>query len=1094
MPDPVVFGDLDSPTIRVRFFGGRSVQVVADEMPILPVTAPGLPPPGPSFVDFARTLGDPDPVRPKRGRAAPPSGPHLHALVRSAVYQTGTRVQAEFNGQVDAYEYQAGVLCDGDPRGDGYGPGRCRLVVVGKCLGPNEVRDGRPFTGPRSRDLWRAWDEAELPRPGAALPTFLTNLLRFAPPQAVVQSRLPSAWVADGLHLLRQELVRCRPEVVLVFGADALKALMGNKAKVGEYAGRSVPLVLDCRPTADHPPDDHHTRVVAVEHPASIVRDPDRYPQFLSGIKYAARLLGFGPAAAAAAVPLDYRPVYTTAELATAVAESERASAGGGYVSFDCEWEGRHPGEPGAYLYTVQWSHAPGHARVCFVRRQGGAPNPALPPDQAAPLLRRLFEAAPRRGARLVGHFAKADLPWLHSIGVDLYDHYVGPDDDPDPDGVDRLFGWQKTYFEGAFDTYVSQHAIDETAALKLEVMAATVLGVDRWDSAVIDWRAEYCKARGIRQSELAGYGNMTEEMVTRYGSCDVDFPGRLYLKFNGDPRTGTTGMLDADRFGQSSRQIFGHRMRAWAAWAEMERYGLLVDKDVHRDLRESLLARREELFAQFRAEVNWPDFDPAKTRHKVEFLFGEAFSPDQKPLRPPGALSLYLTPYKATKTFGGGRLWDDALYRAATHGDPDPVPAADKETLIILSRQHQLVAMLKDVETLRTALKLTFRPPVAPDEPAAGGDDDDDDFAAGLIDPDPVVEPDERYDKGLLAHLGADGRIRPMLRLVETGRLSSSPNLQNVSSSVDDTLNRILGWGAHAKDGTPERDREFVSRSIFKAQPGWLLVGADLKGAEIAMAGWYSGDPLLIDHARRSTLKKSDPDWIDLHSDLAARAFHLTCALKDVPKPQRTAAKRARFGHYYGASPETIHRKALEEDPTVTLEDVREIVAGHDKAYPTLAKFFAACRGRVSKPGWLCNGFGGRRRFRPVGDRDLLAKQEREAQNWSCQGGVADHMTVATGHARAELRRQGMRTRIVLSVHDSLLLEAPVAEVDWAVEVLHAAMVDLTPVVVTALDGTPVEGRGPYRFGIDVEVCRHWGVPIPEAEWRAAARAARGE
>jgi uracil-DNA glycosylase family 4 len=1093
--------DLADATVRTYYFQGRAVQDIADDMPILPVDAPGIPQPGPSFVRTARLLGDPVPAPQltktgkvkKTNNAARPGGPYLTALVRSCLYQCGTVIPVGPDEQhSEAFQFLPGMVFRGSA-GDAYGPLPCRMMVVGRCPGKAEAESGRLFVGKGSEDLWRAWAEVGLPPPSAEFSVFVTNLVRFVPP-LTMKDRFSKDVVSDGAHLLYQEIAVCRPEVILVLGADALKALFGQKAKMTDYTGRTAVLTVDCRPDKDTPPDVHGITVVVADHPTKVARDPDIYPQFAASVRRAAQVLGF--ADRATDVKTDYQKVLTLAELKAAVLESERASAAGGYVSFDCEWDGKHPTDKDFYLYTVQWSHAPGHARVVFLRHCGGAVNASLPVDQARPWLKRLFEKAPDRGARLVGHFAKADLPVLYSIGVDLYDKFVGPDNDP-PDTPGALTAGDKTYFEGGFDTYVAGHACAENARLKLELLVANELGVDRYDSDVIAWVDAYCKEMKIRKAQLTGYGNIPENIIFPYAAADADFSGRLYLHYNGDPRNDTRGLLDWDQYGNSSRKIFGLRMRAWGAWAEMERYGLEVDRVQHRALREQIVTRRDELLAEFRRQAAWEGdarheaFAPTKTRHKVEFLFGEEYSKDGVPVRPPGAMSLYLKPYKATKS-GGGKLWDEAVWRAKKGGLPAPVPAADKETTVILSRQHPMVALLKDIDLLTTAMKIMFR---LPDDPVS--EEDEEDFATGLVEYE-IAPEDEVHARGFLSLVDADGRIRSTFGLVETGRSSSSrPNLTNISESIDDQYDRILRQGAYAPEDAPDavKRRHFKTKSAMRARPGWFLIAADLKGAEIAAAGWASGDPLLIDHARRATLDESDPAWLDLHSDLAKSAFKLDMTLKEVKKnhkPLRTAAKRARFGHYYGASPDSIYRKALEDDPNVRLEDVVALVKNHDEIYPVLARHFAATRKRVSTHGWFKNGYGGNRRFRPATDRDKIAGQEREAQNWLCQGLVADNITSALGNCYYEIRRRGLRTRIVLSIHDSIMLEVPEDEADVVVdEVLPLCMSHGNPVPITYLDGTPAD-HGPYHFGIDTTVYRSWGVEVDESDWRAACAAAK--
>lgn len=1054
--------DLDSATARVRLFGGRSAAEIASEFPILPVDTPDIPEPGAAILAQAVNMGD-QPyatvagTKRKRNR---PTGVWLTALVRSLLYQTDTTVVVDG----EAVRMQTGVVQDSF--GCRFGPSRCRLMVVGKCLGRAEVDNKMPFCGPGSRDLWTAWAEAGLPAAGPDLPTYLTNVMRFAPSVAAATKPISKELMADGRHLLWQEFAVCRPEVVLLLGADAVKAVLGRAATVTSYRGRIGKVEADFRPDDTTPHDKWSAHVVVADHPAAVARKPEMYPSFLASIRSLSRLMGF--ATAEKSIPLDHQVVLTVPELKQAVAESEKASAGGGYVAFDCEWEGAHPTDDGSYLYTVQWSHAPGHARVVFLRRTGGAENPSLPLADVVPLLNRLLKRAPARGARLVGHFVKSDLAWLESIGVDLYDEFVGPQDDP-PDAPNRMTSDVKSYFEGAFDTYVAAHAVSEAREKKLEVMAAVDFGLDRYDTPMDAWKVEYCKAHKIKRTKLKGYGNAPEELIAPYAMLDADVCGREYLHHNGDPRTGTRGLLDKDEVGMSSRLAFSCRMRAWAAMAEMERYGMEADVAAHRRLTDVLLTCRTARLEELRSLIHWPTFTPSKRREVVELLFGPDYSPNGVPIAPPGAMYLNLPPYKATEA-SGGHLWAKAVAKFKAEGGVKPEPAADKETLVALTRMNPVVKKLMAIAAVSTALKSAFRPPEVTET------DDD--------------EPDEEHTAGMMSHLRGNGRIGTMLGFVETGRLSSSkPNLQNLADSSDEIFNGIMEWGKAAPKGSPEANMKFVSRSMLKARDGWFLVDADLKGAEIFAAGIQSGDQLLIEHARRSTLPEDHPEWLDLHSDLAAGAFGLTCSyaeIKEKHKPFRVAAKRARFGHYYGASPETILRQCLMESPNVTLEQVVAIVEEHDRKYPTLARYFYEARRRTHR-GWMRNGRGGMRRFRKVEDREIQAAQERAGQNWTCQGLVADHISEALGALWYERNRQRMRSRILLTIHDSVVMECPPDEVEFVHDqLLPWAMGWGTPIYPTTFDGTPV-GRGPYFFGVSCKVCRSWGIDLPESEWRSA-------
>jgi uracil-DNA glycosylase family 4 len=1063
--------DLADPTVRYRVYSGRPAAEVAATMPVVPLTAPGLPPLGPGLVAQALAYGDPmPPIVPAVGRkkaSQPPyvPGPWGYAVVRSALYMTHTSI-----GLATPAGVEACTLVPGVERGSKTpGPSRCRLMVVGKCTGPQELQRCQPFVGRGSDSLWEAWRTTGLPQSGDV---YLTNLVKFAPPGDMAARALPAGVVKDGLSLLYQELMLVRPEFLLVLGADALKALVKKSASIDNYRGMAFDLAVDCRASADDPPDTHVVRCVACDHPAAVAREPDKYPLLLSGVRMFARTAGYaattGPIMVGANKPVvkDYQKVVTADELDAAVAESVAASAAGGYVSFDCEWEGAHPGAPGAFLYTVQWSHAPGHARMAFLYREGRVPNPDLPPDRAAAALRRLLCDAPARGARLVAHYGRGDLLRLDAIGVPLYDLYAPPPDDP-VGTPNRLMGWQKSYYEGAFDTYVAAHAVDEQLPRKLEMLAAAVLGVDRWDGGMQKWRDAHLHANKMRKDQLGGYGDAPEDVIFDYGCQDVDHPGSLYLLFNGDPRAGTVGTLDRDANGVSARQGFYVQMKAFPAWAEMERYGLPIDLNRHRELRDRFKVAREDILAGLRADLNWPDFAPTKLQHRQEMLFGPRFAKDTGPAAPPGAKTLNMKPYKTTAKFGG-RLWDEAAAELSAAGQGPPVPSSDKESLIALQAANpgckDVIAALRYVDAFGTALRGLLRPP------------------------DEVEEADgvetETYESGMLKYLHHDGRTRSMFGLTETGRgTSSKPNNQNLSDAADAVYRAAL------------KDDKIVTRSVVAAPDGWFLVSGDLMGAEIVTAAILSGDELLLDHSSRSTLPETDPNYLDLHADLAVRAFGLQCpptkaGLKSIGMLHlRTAAKRTRFALYYGGTEDTILRKAQEEDASITLAQIEAVVAGHNAAYPRLGDLFAAARRRVHDPGWICNPFGGIRRFRKGAKGAFMSSQEREAMNYLCQGMVAYAVADGLGNLWRLIRERGLRSKIILSVHDSVLLEVPPEEVVLVADgLIQEAFSDMVPLVPCDLAGRPIRGRGPYRFGVDVSVYRAYGVEVPEAEWRAAA------
>jgi DNA polymerase-1 len=329
---------------------------------------------------------------------------------------------------------------------------------------------------------------------------------------------------------------------------------------------------------------------------------------------------------------------------------------------------------------------------------------------------------------------------------------------------------------------------------------------------------------------------------------------------------------------------------------------------------------------------------------------------------------------------------------------------------------------------------------------------------------------------------------------MAETDRVTSSkPNLQNqVSEGADEKYSYIIG-------------QKIKGRRIFKAREGHWILSADLMLAEVAVAAWTSDDELLQDQVRRATLPPSDPGYVDLHADLAVRSFKLNCpptkaGLKAAGKGHlRTAAKRTRFGHYYGAQAETLLRKIREEPDAqdVTLEDVQGLIAGHDETYPALARVLSGIMQRAHCPGWACGPYGAYRRSRVTRDTDraIAAGVEREFRNFLNQNPVADAVHMWLAAIWRERARRGLTFRIVLSVHDSVMLEVPYHEAEEVVdEVVVGTITKQVPFVPCDFDGRPIPGRGPYYFGADVSVGPRWEEWLEEDDWRAQARAAQAQ
>jgi DNA polymerase-1 len=256
---------------------------------------------------------------------------------------------------------------------------------------------------------------------------------------------------------------------------------------------------------------------------------------------------------------------------------------------------------------------------------------------------------------------------------------------------------------------------------------------------------------------------------------------------------------------------------------------------------------------------------------------------------------------------------------------------------------------------------------------------------------------------------IGEDGRLHTTFNqaVAATGRLSTSnPNLQAIPIRTE------LG-------------REI--RSAFVAEPGWKLVSADYSQVELRILAHVSGEPKLREAFARGE---------DIHTATAAEV--LGRAPATLTKDERNVAKMVNFGIIYG-----ISAFGLSENLEIPREDAQTYIDAYLARFPHVQDFIARTIEQASRDGYVTTLLG---RRRPVpelraSNRQTRSLGERLAVNSVMQGTAADVIKVAMVSVHERLRAEGRASRLVLQVHDELLLEAPEAEVPAAREVLREEM-----------------------------------------------------
>ena len=269
----------------------------------------------------------------------------------------------------------------------------------------------------------------------------------------------------------------------------------------------------------------------------------------------------------------------------------------------------------------------------------------------------------------------------------------------------------------------------------------------------------------------------------------------------------------------------------------------------------------------------------------------------------------------------------------------------------------------------------------------------------------------DNTYLQALPQLVDGDGRLHTTFNqtVAETGRLSSTnPNLQNIP--VRTAVGREI-------------------RGAFIAEDGWRLVSLDYSQVELRILAHVSGEPALADAFRNGE---------DIHRATAAEVFGM--APQDVDRVTRDRAKAVNFGIVYG-----ISDFGLAEQLSIPRDEARRYIDAYLARYPRVRSFIDTTIAAAAQDGYVTTLLGRRRPIPELGGRTVQQRQlgERLAVNTVIQGSAADIIKVAMVRAHAALRDAGLRARLVLQIHDELLVEVPEGEGAAATRLVRQAMVD---------------------------------------------------
>lgn len=264
-------------------------------------------------------------------------------------------------------------------------------------------------------------------------------------------------------------------------------------------------------------------------------------------------------------------------------------------------------------------------------------------------------------------------------------------------------------------------------------------------------------------------------------------------------------------------------------------------------------------------------------------------------------------------------------------------------------------------------------------------------------------------YADGLVTYIQEDGRIHGKFNqtITATGRISSTePNLQNIPVRME--LGRLI-------------------RKVFIPEDGYIFLDADYSQIELRILAHCSGDQRLIDAYKEQS---------DIHRITASQVFHVP--FDEVTDLQRRNAKAVNFGIVYG-----ISAFGLSEDLSIGWKEAAVYIDEYFRTYPGIKLFLDDTVKHAKEMGYVVTLFGRRRPVPELGSSNYMQRSfgERVAMNAPIQGTAADIIKIAMVGVNRRLKEQKLKSRLVLQVHDELLIEVYKPELPVVEKILHEAM-----------------------------------------------------
>ncbi len=967
----------------------------------------------------------------------------------------------------------------------------------------------------------------ELKRAGIPLTQCVaTHVCRFDLPRSV--NKYGQRHKNSCLAYLQADIENCKPDVIIAFGADSLKALFGKHAKLDTFHG-------DVLTYTTH--DGSEIPVVPTYNPLAFLGGHAEIEVFRSDLRKAHEL-GEG-VYSTRRVNTTYR-VCRTADEVEELCNLIRAVKPP-WIAFDTEFGNSCARDEHTETISIQLSWGAGTGAFIQLTEQVEVCKPppeieeyvpptpvpwdeyaalnykdptawfAKHPGAEAKLHAKWVEQEAKRQERAhrryLAEYASREKQILWREGFEYHYAYNGkfyragqPLHDPESwhriwYSVQQLLldkqwricahhlrtdcyqfernGYSITErIEDGLDTMLIHHLLygDENQGLDLLARKYTPHYGAFWSEL-----ESYLDRTGKRKWHLQyGYRNIPFDILIPYALCDADVTWqcceKLLLELNEHPRL--------------KKLYFTHvAPTTWHIY-QMEREGILIDEEQRTAMREAYTPVYEALLQRVRDEICWPGFNPASDAQMKTLLFYGATYKDPKPppeFDPPVRL-LGLQPLFNTDKYPVD--WATIVEKGEEEYN---TPAVSAQALDLLFQRNKGLHILKTLKHLSVIGKF-LTSYLAPQLVNAYGVPED--------------------GKGFHNNIWADGRVRTNIsQLTETGRYSSfKANLQTKpkkqeAAAFEALVDFYFGCSVEeykkrcdpkyeGEDRIEVKDQINVPKfaSCFIAPPGYCLVEADFATAEVFIWAYASGDEALIrlvnngrDSHSENTLKSFQlPELSRLQPAIDAleagdrKPYDALCEeVKSKYNALRIAAKAVLFGIMYGRGAAALAREInkVVADP-VSIEDTQRVIDGIAAAYPVAWKWLVDNSEFAVENEYVENPFGRRRYFsgaRQLSDWDKAAVK-REAKNSPIQGAVADLLAKAGYTLHRMLRKlkaigKPIDMKILLPIHDAFLFQIKYEDLPRAIPLIETCMSTKNNLPDTE-----------YHLGVDIEVfAKRW-------------------